>query len=70
MWSSLYQQRPTAAAGGIFKRGDWQYWEPLDGDRLRLDTEFYDGKPPKIWIGAAGPRMLGITGREADGWWP
>lgn len=39
-------------------------------EHARLDTEFYDGKPPQIWTGAAGPRMLGITGREADGWWP
>lgn len=36
----------------------------------RLDTEFYEGKAPPIWLGAAGPRMLSITGREADGWWP
>ncbi|WP_375490237.1 phage terminase large subunit [uncultured Jatrophihabitans sp.] len=27
VWSSLYQQRPTAAEGGIFKRGDWRYWQ-------------------------------------------
>lgn len=26
VWSSLYQQHPTAAQGGIFKRGDWRYW--------------------------------------------
>jgi phthiodiolone/phenolphthiodiolone dimycocerosates ketoreductase len=36
----------------------------------RMDTECYEGKPPKIWIGANGPRMLDITGRYADGWWP
>lgn len=36
----------------------------------RLDTEPYEGKFPKIWIGASGPRMLRITGRYADGWWP
>lgn len=36
----------------------------------RMDTELYDGKAPPIWLGSAGPRMLGITGREADGWWP
>jgi phthiodiolone/phenolphthiodiolone dimycocerosates ketoreductase len=35
-----------------------------------MDAELYDGKCPPIWIGAAGPRMLGITGRYADGWWP
>lgn len=39
-------------------------------EHARLDTELYDGKAPEIWTGAAGPRMLGITGREADGWWP
>jgi len=39
-------------------------------EHARLDTEFYNGKPPEIWTGALGPRMLGITGREADGWWP
>lgn len=39
-------------------------------EHARLDTEFYDGKPPQIWIGANGPRMLGLTGRHADGWWP
>jgi phthiodiolone/phenolphthiodiolone dimycocerosates ketoreductase len=36
----------------------------------RLDTEPYEGRYPPIWIGASGPRMLSITGRYADGWWP
>ncbi|MDG2004240.1 MAG: LLM class flavin-dependent oxidoreductase [Novosphingobium sp.] len=39
-------------------------------EHARLDTELYDGKAPQIWTGAVGPRMLGITGREADGWYP
>jgi phthiodiolone/phenolphthiodiolone dimycocerosates ketoreductase len=39
-------------------------------EHARMDTEFYDGKAPPIWTGCVGPRMLGITGREADGWWP
>ncbi len=39
-------------------------------EHARLDTELYNGKAPEIWTGAVGPRMLGITGREADGWWP
>lgn len=42
VWNSLYQQRPTAAAGGLFQRGDWRFWELLDGERVRLDGEFYD----------------------------
>jgi phthiodiolone/phenolphthiodiolone dimycocerosates ketoreductase len=36
----------------------------------RMDTELYNGTCPPIWIGAGGPRMLDITGRYADGWWP
>ena len=36
----------------------------------RLDTDLYGGRCPPIWIGASGPRMLEITGRHADGWWP
>ena len=55
----------------------WESDGPIDFDgqfhhleHARLDTEPYDGKHPPIWIGAAGPRMLRITGRYADGWWP
>jgi phthiodiolone/phenolphthiodiolone dimycocerosates ketoreductase len=36
----------------------------------RMDTEPYEGRSPRIWIGANGPRMLDIAGRYADGWWP
>lgn len=28
------------------------------------------GRVPEIWVGAAGPRMLRLTGRFADGWLP
>src|SRR5260370_16159820 len=36
----------------------------------RMDTEPFEGRHPRIWIGGGGPRMLEITGRYADGWWP
>jgi phthiodiolone/phenolphthiodiolone dimycocerosates ketoreductase len=36
----------------------------------RLDTEPYEGKFPRIWVGASGPRMLQIAGKYCDGWWP
>jgi phthiodiolone/phenolphthiodiolone dimycocerosates ketoreductase len=36
----------------------------------RMDTELFAGRCPPIWVGASGPRMLEITGRHADGWWP
>lgn len=39
-------------------------------EHARLDTDLFDGRPPPIWIGGSGPRMLGIAGRHADGWWP
>lgn len=42
VWASLYQQRPQLAQGNIFKRGDWQYWELLDGERARLDGDIFD----------------------------
>lgn len=28
------------------------------------------GRAPELWIGARGPRMLSLTGRFADGWYP
>lgn len=55
----------------------WENEGPVDFEgrffklhHARLDTEPYQGRHPKIWIGAGGPRMLKITGRYADGWWP
>ena len=55
----------------------WHADGPVDFDgnffhlhHARMDTELYNGKAPPIWIGAAGPRMLRITGEHADGWWP
>lgn len=53
----------------------------LGGERpLRYDGEFYSlrgmrpGPTPAhdvgIWVGAYGPRMLGLIGRKADGWVP
>jgi phthiodiolone/phenolphthiodiolone dimycocerosates ketoreductase len=55
----------------------WTSDGPVDFDgrfyrlrRARLDAEPFDGRLPPIWIGANGPRMLELTGRYADGWWP
>ncbi|HUI28485.1 MAG TPA: LLM class flavin-dependent oxidoreductase [Candidatus Kryptonia bacterium] len=51
--------------------------EPVDFDgsiwRLRralFATPLYNGTAPKIWLAAHAPRMLGLTGRFADGWYP
>jgi len=55
----------------------WQTNGPVDFTgqffrlhHARLDAEPFEGRYPRIWIGASGPRMLDITGRYADGWWP
>jgi len=55
----------------------WESDGPVDFDgrffqlhHARMDTEPYEGRFPPIWVGASSPRMLDITGRHADGWWP
>lgn len=51
--------------------------EPVsfDGPTWRLRdalfaTPLYKGRAPKLWVAAHAPRMLGLTGRFADGWYP
>jgi predicted phage terminase large subunit-like protein len=45
VWSSVFQQRPSAAEGNIFKRGEWRFWtydQAPDGHRwLHLVDEQY-----------------------------
>jgi len=55
----------------------WTSESPVDFDgkfyrlrHARLDAEPFEGRIPPIWIGANGPRMLELTGRHANGWWP
>ena len=50
---------------------------PFDfaGKHFRLDGAVMDLKPPpgrtpEIWVAAHGPRMLRLTGRYGDGWYP
>lgn len=47
----------------------------FSGKHYRLDNALMDLKPahskaPQIWIAGHGPRMLGLTGRYGDGWYP
>ncbi|MEU8898213.1 LLM class flavin-dependent oxidoreductase [Nocardia sp. NPDC048505] len=39
-------------------------------DHAPMDLTLPPARMPKIWIGAHGPRMLALTGRYADGWYP
>jgi phthiodiolone/phenolphthiodiolone dimycocerosates ketoreductase len=51
--------------------------EPVDFEgtfwRLRkavFRTPLYAGRKPCVWIASHAPRMLALTGRYADGWYP
>jgi phthiodiolone/phenolphthiodiolone dimycocerosates ketoreductase len=51
--------------------------EPVDFDgsfwKLRqavFRTPLYDGRQPCVWVASHAPRMLSLTGRYADGWYP
>lgn len=37
VWAALYQQRPAPAAGGLFKRKSFRYWQWLPSDSFRHD---------------------------------
>jgi phthiodiolone/phenolphthiodiolone dimycocerosates ketoreductase len=56
LWST---DRPVNFDGAFFQLHD-----------AVLGLEPYEGRPPEVWLAAHGPRMLGITGRLADGWLP
>lgn len=43
-------------------------WFPLRN--ALFDLPPYKGRWPQIWVAAHGPRMLRITGRHADAWFP
>ena len=46
MWASLYQQRPAAAEGAIFKRDQWRFYDQapeLKRVILSIDTAFKTG---------------------------
>jgi phthiodiolone/phenolphthiodiolone dimycocerosates ketoreductase len=44
-----------------------RFWELKDAV---FDIPLFHGKPPRLFIGAHFPRMLGMCGRWADGWLP
>jgi phthiodiolone/phenolphthiodiolone dimycocerosates ketoreductase len=46
---------------------DGQFWKLKDAV---FNLPLYNDRPPRIWIGAHAPRMLGLTGRFGDGWIP
>jgi phthiodiolone/phenolphthiodiolone dimycocerosates ketoreductase len=59
--------RALWASGGELVNRDSPYF-PLHNAAFALPP--YRGRWPEIWIAARRPRMLGITGRYADAWFP
>lgn len=43
-WNSLYQQRPTAEEGNIFRKQDWNYWAPKGKNLPPVLVPLGDGK--------------------------
>ena len=39
VWNSLYQQRPSAIEGSLFKREHWQYYKPLSGNVEEIKSQ-------------------------------
>ncbi len=52
-------------------RGPFDYHgEVYDLNKAMMDLNPAPGRTPQIWIAAHGPRMLRLTGRYGDGWYP
>ena len=54
-------------SGGALLNRDSEFFPLRDAV---FDIPPYAGQRPEIWVAAHGPRMLGITGRFADAWFP
>lgn len=57
LWES--RGEPVNFDGAIWRLKDALFATPL-----------YNGRAPAIWLAAHAPRMLALTGRYADGWYP
>jgi len=43
-YAGQYQQRPTPAEGGIFKRATWRYWRPAHMELPAVPVKTSDGQ--------------------------
>jgi phthiodiolone/phenolphthiodiolone dimycocerosates ketoreductase len=57
LWES--RGEPVSFDGSVWRLRDALFATPL-----------WQGRTPPIWVAAHAPRMLGLTGRFADGWYP
>jgi phthiodiolone/phenolphthiodiolone dimycocerosates ketoreductase len=52
-------------------RGPFDYaGEFYQLDKAMMDLAPAPGRKPQVWVAAHGPRMLRLTGRYGDGWYP
>ncbi|WP_231639797.1 LLM class flavin-dependent oxidoreductase [Mycobacterium sp. Marseille-P9652] len=56
---SLTAQGPITFSGKFYRL-----------DAARMDLKPAPGRQPEIWVAGHGPRMLRLTGRYGDGWYP
>ena len=50
VWAALYQQRPSAAEGTVFKREWWKYYRPEVPGGLRMDASFTEMQRIKAYL--------------------
>lgn len=49
VWNSLYQQRPSALEGSLFKRDNWQYFKPLSDNPEELIKQLKIHRVIQAW---------------------
>lgn len=47
-WAALYDQTPTPAEGGIFKRWWWRFWRPRGVELPRVPLKGANGQPVEV----------------------
>ncbi|MGI8405133.1 MAG: phage terminase large subunit [Thermomicrobiales bacterium] len=56
-YAAQYQQRPTPAEGGMFKRHWWRYWQPRGSNMPPIDVRMPDGSTRHVFA------------EEQPAWW-
>ena len=49
VWNSLYQQRPSAIEGSLFKRDNWEYFKPLSSSHSELRKQLKLNRIIQAW---------------------
>jgi predicted phage terminase large subunit-like protein len=57
MWSAIYQQAPSPETGGLLKRYNWRYWQPIGAGLPPVVVEDEEGRKIEI-IAEELPRLF------------